>query len=42
MAVPVYFSIQFVTAAILARRTIREARSSGGDASVGKALPTSA
>jgi O-antigen/teichoic acid export membrane protein len=42
MAVPVYFSIQFVTAAILARRTIREARSSGSDASVGKALPTSA
>jgi O-antigen/teichoic acid export membrane protein len=41
VAVPVYFSIQLTTAAILARRTIREARSSGGP-EVGKALATSA
>jgi O-antigen/teichoic acid export membrane protein len=31
MAVPVYFSIQFATAAILARRTIREAYADVGD-----------
>lgn len=41
MAVPVYFSIQFATAAFLARRTIREAYLNAGDTSVDKALPTS-
>ena len=41
MAVPVYFSIQFATAVILARRTIREAYVNAGDTGVGKALPTS-
>jgi O-antigen/teichoic acid export membrane protein len=34
MAVPVYFSIQFATAATLARRTIREANANAGDAGV--------
>ena len=41
MAVPVYFSIQLATAAVLARRTIREAYLNADDTSVGKALPTS-
>jgi O-antigen/teichoic acid export membrane protein len=41
MAVPVYFSVQFVTAAILARRTIREAYVDADDTGVSKALPTS-
>jgi O-antigen/teichoic acid export membrane protein len=40
MAVPVYFSVQFATAAILARRTIREAQERPG-AGIGKALATS-
>jgi O-antigen/teichoic acid export membrane protein len=40
MAVPVYFSIQLAIAAILARRTIREAYLGAGDLSVSKALPT--
>ena len=41
MAVPVYFAIQLATAAILARRTIREAQESSG-AAISKALATTA
>jgi O-antigen/teichoic acid export membrane protein len=41
MAVPVYFSIQLATAAVLARRTVREAYLNAADTGIGKALPNS-
>jgi O-antigen/teichoic acid export membrane protein len=42
MAVPVYFTVQLMTAAVLARRTIREAYASPPNGDVGKALATGA